>query len=165
MRYSYFNFLRPGPEYFYNPQYNLIVDMTMGEIFAGNDIAWTEITNATELAFKQQITIEETLTQTSGSYQVQSLGAFLELALDILNSAGVDLPDSLASSLWNASQKGEFSYTQPSNILSYVVKEVTGMTPWEYASVDVFPYLGMLPEQVLWGKTRTGWKPRAAVFH
>ncbi len=140
----------------YNPKYNLTVDMTMGEIFAGNEIVWTGISNATELAFKQQITIEEMLTMTSGLYPLPSLGTALQIVLDTPNSAGVDLPDSLASPLWSASKKGVFVYSPTSNILSYVVKEVTGMTPWEYAAVDVFPYLGMLSEHVVWRQNADG---------
>lgn len=140
----------------YDPQYDLSLDTTLGEIFAGNEIAWTGIPNATERVFKQQITVEELLTQSSGLYQELSISAFLGIAIDIPNSAGVDLPDSLASPLWNATQKGEFFYLVTSNILSYVIKEVTGLTPWEYVAVDVFPSLGILPEQVVWGQNSEG---------
>jgi len=64
--------------------------------------------------------------------------------MDLPNSAGRDLPDSLAMPICNEEMKGKFIYMTNSNILSYVLKEVTGgMSPKEFADANFFPALGI----------------------
>jgi len=141
-------------------EYDLSVDDTLGEILTGeND--WAAIEDPEELAFKQNITIFELLTMTSGMtqgaemVQVVSLNPFSEAA-DLANGAGINLRQSLAFHGWNANEKGNHNYLSISNILSYVILAVTGMTPREYTSVDVFPSLGIDNNKIDWRKNFQG---------
>jgi len=145
----------------FSDEYDLSLDDTLGELFTGeND--WTAIEDPDEIDFKQNITIFELLTQSSG---LVMLGQELTQALsfnpltgpiDTANGAGVNLRQSLAFHSWNATMKGEFEYLEISNVLSYVIVEVTGMTPLEYVSIDVFPSLGIDTDKIEWEKNHGG---------
>ncbi len=140
-------------------EYDLSTDDTLGEIFTGeND--WADIQDLDELEFKQNITIFELLTMTSGL--IQSKGPNMFFAgnptnpWDVPNSVGINLRDSLAKPQWDPEMKGKFFYLSTNNILSYVVLQFTGMTPLEYVSVDVFPSLGIDPDKIRWEKNFQG---------
>jgi len=139
----------------YSDQYNLSFDDTLGAILPAE--AWAGIQDLEELAFKQGITINEMLTMTSGLYQNEDIGLFLQnLGSPIANSAGTNLTNAVAVPLWNTTEKGNFNYMITSNVLSYVIVAVTGMTPFEYCSVDVFPYLGIDPNKIKWSQNNDG---------
>lgn len=136
----------------FSPQYNLTMNTTLGEIFVGeND--WSEVTDPEELAFKQNVTIYEMLTMSSGlttsiDLDVLSLNPFAPI--DVPNGAGINLRQSLAHPGVNATLKGTMNYMPISNVLSYVILVVTGMTPLEYISVDILPSLGISPDEIEW---------------
>ncbi len=138
-------------------EYDLSIDDTLGEIFIG-DTAWRSIDDPDELAFKQNITIFELMTMTSGLYQTLSPTEILKpnplKPIDMTNSAGINFQESLAVPLWNATL--EFFYLSTSNILSYVILEVTGMTPREYAALDFFPSLGIDNDKIYWDQNFGG---------
>jgi len=128
----------------YSDEYNLSMDDTLGDIFIGED-DWSAMEDLDEVEFKQNITIYELMTMTSGL----TLNTNIDI-LDTPNSAGTNLKRSLASPGWNPKLKGKGEYLAINNILSYVVVAVTGMTPKEYASVDLFPSLGIDVERIRW---------------
>ena len=78
---------------------------------------------------------------------------------DVPNSAGINIKESLTVLGWNAALKGEFNYMPTSNIMSYVIREVTGMSPREYASLNLFPSLvGIGQDKFKWQqKIWQGW--------
>jgi len=150
-------------------EYDLSIDDTLGDIFAG-DNDWTSIEDPVELAFKQNITIYELLTMTSGLTQDFSLDVMLNLQnplqpFDIPNSAGINLRQSLKYHTWNTTMKGEFSYVLTSNILSYVIVAVTGMTPKEYVAVDIFPSLGIDVNAIQWDENFSGVQTALSSLH
>eukprot|EP00531_Pseudo-nitzschia_arenysensis_P005395 CAMPEP_0116156788 /NCGR_PEP_ID=MMETSP0329-20121206/23011_1 /TAXON_ID=697910 /ORGANISM="Pseudo-nitzschia arenysensis, Strain B593" /LENGTH=277 /DNA_ID=CAMNT_0003653879 /DNA_START=37 /DNA_END=866 /DNA_ORIENTATION=+ len=146
----------------YSDEYDLSIDDTLGDIFT-NAADWSEIEDEEEVEFKKNITIFEILTMTSGLWQVNPITNPLAMIsanplnpFDPPNTAGVDLAESLAFNEWNATEKGELNYVYTSNILSYVVLAVTGMTPMEYASVDIWPSLGIDPSKIQWDQNFQG---------
>eukprot|EP00531_Pseudo-nitzschia_arenysensis_P012835 CAMPEP_0116133780 /NCGR_PEP_ID=MMETSP0329-20121206/10292_1 /TAXON_ID=697910 /ORGANISM="Pseudo-nitzschia arenysensis, Strain B593" /LENGTH=385 /DNA_ID=CAMNT_0003628441 /DNA_START=1249 /DNA_END=2403 /DNA_ORIENTATION=+ len=140
-------------------EYDLSIDDTLGDIFTG-DNDWNDIVDLDELEFKQNITIFELLTMTSGLIQPNFLTQFFAgnpaQPFDVPNSAGINLRDSLASPAFDPEMKGKFYYLNTSNILSYVILKITGMTPLEYVSVDVFPSIGIDPDKIKWEKNFQG---------
>ncbi len=142
--------------------YDITLDTTLGEIFTGeND--WREVIDPEELEFKKNATMYELLTMTSGMTSPLTdvvFGAINPLnqfaSADIANAVGINLARSLAFHGWNETLKGEFEYIVASNVLSYVIREVTGMTPFEYCSVDIFPSLGIDPNEIEWDKNFGG---------
>jgi len=146
----------------YNDDYDLTEDDTLGEIFT-DERAWSDIVDPEELAFKQNITILELLTMTSGLIQdidstmiLSGLSANVMRPVNIPNSAGINIRESLALPDWNATERGNYNYLFTSNILSYVILEVTGMTPFEYVSANVFPALGINTDNVIWQQNHGG---------
>lgn len=129
-------------------EYDLSLDDTLGDLFTGeND--WIAIEDPDEVAFKQNVTILELLTMSSGLTMTGGTDP-LSLPGDLPNMAGRNLQQSLAFHGWNATIKGEYEYLAFSNVLSYVIVAATGMTPREYSSVEVFPYLGIDNNIVEW---------------
>ena len=137
----------------FSDQYNLTMNTTLGEIFVGeND--WSEVTDPEELAFKKNVTIYEMLTMSSGLTTTIDLAEVLAPnplnPIDVPNAAGINLKQSLAHPGVNATLKGTMEYQPVSNVLSYVIKAVTGMTPLEYISIDILPSLGISPDEIVW---------------
>ncbi len=146
----------------HSDEYDLSLNDTLGDIFT-NENDWSEIEDEEEVEFKKNITIFEMLTMTSGLWQVNPISnPFSMISLDPLNpldppnTAGINLEESLAFNDWNATYKGEMHYVYTSNILSYVILAVTGMTPMEYASVDIWPSLGIDPNKIQWDQNHQG---------
>ncbi len=141
----------------WSDQYDLTFEDTLGAILPPE--AWAGIQDPQELAFKQSITIKEMLTMTSGLSQDVDPEALLiqdDLGSPVANSAGSNQKASLAVPQWNSTQKGEFDYMPTSNILSYVIVAVTGMTPLEYVSIEVFPSLGIDTSKIDWDQNDEG---------
>merc|ERR1712238_259009 len=128
-------------------EYNLTLTDTLGEVFSNNEeYAWSTIEDVTEIRCKKGATIQELLTMTSGLTSGASLNVFEEGFMnpwDIPNSFGTDLPSSLSIPDCFAELRGNFSYMENSNILSYVIKEVTTLSPKDYADATLFPALGI----------------------
>ena len=116
----------------------LALNETLGDIFQ-DDTAWMDITDET-LAFRKNVTVEELLTMLSGLIspprRFDGTGG------------GSSLSDSL--SYPNIGPKGDFSYLGMSNILSYVIKERTGLTPRQYLAENVMSHLGISESDYDW---------------
>eukprot|EP00531_Pseudo-nitzschia_arenysensis_P010480 CAMPEP_0116147996 /NCGR_PEP_ID=MMETSP0329-20121206/18086_1 /TAXON_ID=697910 /ORGANISM="Pseudo-nitzschia arenysensis, Strain B593" /LENGTH=411 /DNA_ID=CAMNT_0003644029 /DNA_START=66 /DNA_END=1301 /DNA_ORIENTATION=- len=133
-------------------RYDLGMNDTLGEIFVGEK-DWSLIEDPEELDFKQNVTIYQLMTMTSGlvnDIDITEVINPLAFSIDVPNSAGINLKQSLADPTYNVSLAGDFHYMPISNILSYVVKEVTGMPPLEYISVDILPSMGISPDEIKW---------------
>ncbi|KAL7449470.1 hypothetical protein ACHAWC_001528 [Mediolabrus comicus] len=129
----------------------LSVDQTLGEIFP-DDVAWTDVTDGSE-DFRKNVTIEELLTMTSGLLDplADSLVTFLSGERE---GGGSSLSDSLAYP--DIGEKGKFTYVGLSNILSYVIFKLTGMTPGELLAERVLPHLGIHVDDYVWSKNSDG---------
>ena len=139
-----------------SPKYNLSMDDTLGDIFL-EESAWELVTDETEREIKKNITIYEMMTMTSGLMEdvetidivAGNLAEWLEYYVingtekDYLVDFDIDISDYRETS---------FIYLVIDNILSHVVHEITGMTPLDFASEEVFPFLGIDPENpgVVW---------------
>jgi len=70
---------------------------------------------------------------------------------------GKDLRDSLNYHDLNTSRTGnEFEYLLGGNLLSYVIKERTRMTPEEFIKTKAFPLMGIADEDFVWQRNRDG---------
>ena len=146
-----------------SPKYNLSMDDKLGDIFL-EESAWELVTDETEREIKKNITIYEMMTMTSGLMEdwerwidgrldQTNLAAWLEyyvingtekdFMVDVANISGVDFDTS-------DYRETSFIYLISENILSYVVHEVTGMKPQDFASEEVFPFLGIDPEKTVY---------------
>ena len=118
--------------------------VTLEEVFTSPDYdsTWASVTNA---AAKKTITVQELLTQTAGYWW-----CWWEWHAN---------PDSLLQALnfcWASSTRGSFSYANPS-ILAYILYELTGETPLEFAeSTGVFAALGIAPGDLTWDQNAEG---------
>ena len=139
-----------------SPKYNLSMDDTLGDIFL-EESAWELVTDETEREIKKNITIYEMMTMTDGLMEDwefpdigENLAEWLEYyvingtekdsLVDAGNIIGVDIDIS-------DYRETSFIYLVIDNILSHVVHEITGMTPLDFASEEVFPFLGIDPEK------------------
>ena len=118
--------------------------VTLEEVFTSPDYdsTWASVTNA---AAKKTITVQELLTQTAGYWW-----CWWEWHAN---------PDSLLQALnfcWASSTRGSFSYANPS-ILAYILYELTGETPLEFAtSTGAFAALGIAPGDLTWEQNAEG---------
>ena len=112
---------------------------TLGELFGAAD--WTQVSDA---AAKKRVTVEDILQMESGFEEDGSLFYEQHDLVGVLNFGTFD-----------ASETGAFHY-QNNHLLSYVVLEVTGLTPLEYASEKVFPALGVDPSELSWWANNEG---------
>ena len=112
---------------------------TLGELFGAAD--WTQVSDA---AAKQRVTIEDILQMESGFEEDGWLFYQQHDLVGVLNFGTFD-----------AAETGQFHY-QNNHLLSYVVLEVTGLTPLEYASEQVFPALGIDPSELSWWANNEG---------
>mmetsp|Transcript_9314 Transcript_9314/g.16534 ORF Transcript_9314/g.16534 Transcript_9314/m.16534 type:complete len:450 (+) Transcript_9314:84-1433(+) len=146
----------------------LSIDETLGDIFADDSDAWADVTDNETIPFRKAVTVEEMLTMSSGL--ISPLDEFpmipgVELTeedfeRDLGNWGGSSLSDSLA--LPDIGSKGNFSYLATSNILSYVVKERTDMTPRQYLAENVMAHLGIAESDYNWLQNGEGIEP---AFH
>merc|ERR1712136_721794 len=158
----------------------LALDTTLGEIFPQPD-AWSDITdNSTD--FRKDVTIEGIITHTSGlKTPYESSVAYMENILPYLSTdqiiqsydstlytggvvgGGESLSAALAALA--VGTEGNFSIVGTSNILSYVVKNLTGMTPREdlqlvpesWVSVATTRYSDNTPGTVFFHETDFGY--------
>lgn len=141
----------------YDEQYDIDFNTTLGEIFV-DDVAWQQIPDQEELDFKKNVTLYELFTFTSGlSTGVPILDAFdpprtintwprvgiIPNDHNIPNVVGLNLSESLLIHAVHPEGKGQWKYLVTSNVLSYVMFEITGMTPLEFATKEVFPFVGI----------------------
>ena len=119
----------------------LDLDDALGDVFPDEDgTIWPE----GDHSFERDVTIGDMLSMTSGLVDPGNLWE----DMDPDTMGGGDLTDSLAFP--DIGVKGEFSYLTVSNILSYVIKERSGMTPLELATDRVFPGMGIEAGDFKW---------------
>ena len=82
-----------------------------------------------------------------------SLVSFLSGASE---GGGSSLSDSLAYPSIGEKEKGKVTYLSLSNILSYVIFKLTGMTPGELLAERVMPHLGIQVDDYVWSKNSDG---------
>ena len=132
----------------------LSLNDTLGQVFTSDD-AWT---NVTEVEFRQNVTIWEMLTMSSGlvlpPIDFENPPDYLFDVSDGGTAGGSALPDSL--NFPDVDEKGVFSYLGVSNIMSYVISERTGMSPREYLAAKVLPALGIQDSDIIWWKNSDG---------
>ncbi len=141
----------------FDDQYDIDFNTTLGEIFV-DDVAWQQIPDQEELDFKKNVTLYELFTFTSGlSTGVPVIDAFdpprtintwtriglIPNPRNLPNVVGRNLSESLLIHAVHPEGKGQWKYLITSNILSYVMFEITGMTPLEFATKEVFPFVGI----------------------
>ncbi len=132
---------------------------TLEKVFENNPNAWTRLENSPEeLEYTKSITIHELLTMTSGLVSmIGGLKGVLSMkAFSVPDAAGSDLARALEAPSFNPKLRGTFHYMPSSNILSYVIKEKTGLSPLEFAHLHVFPKLGIRPHKMNWEANSEG---------
>mmetsp|Transcript_16984 Transcript_16984/g.42395 ORF Transcript_16984/g.42395 Transcript_16984/m.42395 type:complete len:455 (+) Transcript_16984:293-1657(+) len=72
------------------------------------------------------------------------------------NLVGVDLKESLFIHAHHPNEKGQWKYLHFSNVLSYAMLQITGMTPLEFCLQKVFPYLGLTSNDIDWDTNDDG---------
>ena len=148
-------------------QTDLTPQDTLEQVFQNNPNAWSRLQNKDkdknkntleELEYTKSVTIHELLTMTSGLASMVGgvKGIFSMKELSVADAAGSDLPRALAAPQYNPKNRGTFHYMPSSNILSYVIKEKTGMSPLEFANMYVFPKLGINPHRMSWDSNAEG---------
>jgi len=121
-----------------------------------------------EVEYKKSITLWELFTFQAGiSTGVNNIDPFLDSDLKTepwkwigfpTNPSVEKLPNlfgrNLQESLWvhtiHPERRGNWTYQQGSNILSYVMYEATGMYPIDFVRKEVFPYIGLTDEDIDW---------------
>ena len=102
---------------------------------------WPQVNNST---YRQQITVEDLLTMTSGcddppvSYGMEALQEGIMGGTNLTEV--LNYPQCLESNITNAND--EFQYLND-NILSYIILERSGMPPQDFAAEYLMPFLGM----------------------
>ena len=145
----------------------LSVEETLGDIFP-DEAAWAEVTDGT-VDFRKDVSVHEMLTMTSGLippevYSLETMSALpedeyvaaVQAYLDDggVSGGGTSLSHSLAYPA--IGPKDEFHYLEGSQILSYVIKERSGMTPREYLAAKVMPALGIKEDEYNWLQNEDG---------
>ncbi len=113
---------------------------TLREVFV--DLDWSAIEDGDA---KKTITIEDLLQMESGYTED---GGYLGHVFGGLEGA-------LDFGKYDESETGSFHYVNH-HILSYVILDLTGQTPLEYASETVFPALGIDPDEMSWTRRSDG---------
>ena len=136
----------------------LSLDTTLGEIFT-DDEEWSDVTDGST-DFRKGVTIEELLTMTSGF-----VGPTFEWAMGKISQEERDsrigrerssLQGSLSSPGIDTDMKGKWSYLAESNIPSYIILKLTGMTPRQYLDKQVMRKLGIGEDEYDWMQNDSG---------
>ena len=149
------------------PHINLSVTDTLEEIFQHNhNYAWSGIqnqeynvySNTDEYNYKKSIRLEEILTMTSGLKSMMGgvKGIINMKHVSVADAPGSNLPKSLAAPSYDATIRGKFHYMASSNILSYIIKEKSGLSPREFADKYVFQYIGIKHTAMKWDTNSDG---------
>lgn len=112
----------------------------LGEIFGAVD--WTQVSDA---AAKKLVTVENILTMEKGIEEDGILFFQQHDLLGVLNFGSFDA----------TAVGSEFHYVND-HLLSYIVLELTGLTPLAYASQNIFPALGIEPSELDWSANNEG---------
>lgn len=140
-------------------QTDLTLQDTLAEVFKDNHDAWCRLGNSLdELSYTKSVRIEELLTMSSGlgSLVGGHKGILSMTELSIADAAGSSLSRALEAPCYDPELRGKFHYLAHSNILSYVIKEKTGLSPLEFANTCAFPKLGIHPDKMSWESNSEG---------
>ncbi len=138
---------------------------TLGDIFDVTTV-WDQLEDK---AYLQPITIKSLLQMTSGLVPKRQSGldpaSFMNMYLYNYTSfqtlfdrpsGGKNLTDDLSIVTRGQHGAGQFSYLGSSNILSYVVKEKTGLSPREYFHKHFLVPLGISNDEIDWKTNADG---------
>eukprot|EP00984_Skeletonema_dohrnii_P008579 scaffold3169_cov117-Skeletonema_dohrnii-CCMP3373.AAC.9 len=123
----------------------LSLDTTLGEIFP-DDEAWADVTDGST-DFRKGVTVEELLTMTSGLVDNHHQSS---------PHGGQSLEGALSYPDVDIELKGKWDYLINSNIFSYIIVELTGMTPRQYSAERVMGKLGVGEDEYDWGQNDDG---------
>lgn len=140
-------------------QTDLSITDTLEDIFKDTPLAWSRLEDYPEvMKHKKSIRLEEILTMTSGLVSMIGgrKGVMTMKAVTLADAPGSDLQRALLAPYYDPSKRGEFHYMPSSNILSYIIKEKTGLSPLKFAITHVFPKLGINPHKMSWDKNSDG---------
>jgi CubicO group peptidase (beta-lactamase class C family) len=150
------------------PDVELSVNDTLEDIFKNNhNYAWSRIkkeysnnnnNNMNEYNYKKSVRLEEILTMSSGLKSMMGgyKGIINMKSVSVADAPGSDLPTSLAAPDYDPSIRGKFHYMASSNILSYIIKEKSGLSPREFADKYVFCHLGINHNLMKWDTNSDG---------
>lgn len=138
-------------------RYNLDLRMTLEDIFP-DDSEWRKGLGffdryaPHEWDHKRSATVRELLTFTSGL----SLDANVLNLVDIPNSVGATQGWSLKKPWAHVFDKNKWRYWIATNVHSYIVKKVTGLTPREFLARYMLPHLGIKNSDIKWDTNLDG---------
>lgn len=125
----------------------LELNMTLADIWPPSHAMWQNVTSADE---KQLITLESLLTMTSGLTDPQNW-----LYSDD-EDGGNSLLEALNHPTFQQSKVSAFNYLSVSAIMAYVIKEITGLNPQDFALREIFPALGLQSGSFSWWANNEG---------
>ena len=145
----------------------LSLDETLGDVFLNkrciDGVLWNKVDQAD---FVQEVTIEEMLTMTSGLLnpnidpdEVDWTDPYVQA-----NHGDANLTHTL-NYLDASGEKGEFHYVLTSQILGYVIKERSGLTPRQFAKERIFPLLGISDDEIKWKENHDGLQQSFSGLH
>jgi len=137
------------------------LDETLEDIWP-DEAVWegvAEMYNVTGAELRKKTTLEELL-QMRGGY-VMPDGFMKDVLIDALpfnnnRLGGGTFEDSLTYHPQVPEMLGKYNYVMAGNLMSYIIKEKTGMTSEEYATEKVFPLLGITEDDYEWYDTLDG---------
>jgi hypothetical protein len=100
---------------------------------------------------------EISATACSAIREDESAAAVLNMkTISIADASGSDLPTSLLAPAYDCKLRGKFHYMASTNILSYIIKEKTGLSPRQFGAKYVFPLLGIDNTKLKWDQNNDG---------
>jgi len=126
-------------------QYGTSINTTLGEFFP-NETDWN-LVDESNVDYMKSLSAYEILTMTTG------LGVD-PCWMKMDNSCpgawgGADLQSTLAWPL-KTGERGVFEYTSMWEIVSYIIKEVTDLSPRELLATEILPFLGINDADIDW---------------
>mmetsp|Transcript_37264 Transcript_37264/g.41538 ORF Transcript_37264/g.41538 Transcript_37264/m.41538 type:complete len:454 (-) Transcript_37264:215-1576(-) len=124
-------------------QYDTSINTTLGEFFP-NETDWN-LVDESNVDYMKSLSAYEILTMTTGLGTDPCWAAF--------NCTGAwggnDLQSTLAWPL-KTGERGVFEYTPHWEIVSYIIKEVTDLSPRELLATEILPFLGINDSDIDW---------------
>ncbi|EJK72257.1 hypothetical protein THAOC_06222 [Thalassiosira oceanica] len=124
----------------------LSLNSTLGSVFT-DEYIWDEA--MPDADFRKAITIEEMVSMTSGLQAIVfDSEAFTFVNMDDWDHIEPGLKQTIA--MPSIGERGEYSYLGTSDILGFVILEVSGLTPRQYLDQNVLPKLGIDSSDIVW---------------
>jgi len=147
----------------------LTLGTSLGDVFT-NPSVWEGMEDS---ELRQKITILEMITMTSGlTYDIEAWFGTVnkairgEISWEYIAGGG-SLVDALDISFMPMMEenRGSYSYLTVNNILSYVILEVSGLTPRQYLAENILPGLGIENDDLSWNHMDNGMEDAFAGIH